>query len=73
MFLATGAALLALSRASAATRHRIATVGLATALALPALSLVLPRVPTRFLPRLGGALPAGRSTLAVVLLAAWAA
>ena len=73
VFLATAAALLALSRASAATRHRIAAVGLAAGLALPALGLVLPRVPTRFLPRLDGALPAGRSTVALVLLAIWVA
>ena len=41
---ATAVVLLALRRSSAATRHRVGTIGLGAALALPVLSLVLPRV-----------------------------
>ena len=41
---AAALAMLALRRASAATRHRVGTAGLGLALLLPALSLVLPRL-----------------------------
>jgi beta-lactamase regulating signal transducer with metallopeptidase domain/tetratricopeptide (TPR) repeat protein len=41
---ATALALLVVRRSSAATRHRVGTIGLGAALALPVLSLVLPRV-----------------------------
>lgn len=44
---ATAIAMLALRKASAATRHRVGTAGLGLALLLPVLSLVLPRVPVR--------------------------
>ena len=44
IFLVTGAALLLLHRASAATRHFVGVLGLAAALVLPVLSLALPRV-----------------------------
>ena len=72
VLLATAAALLALRRASAAVRHRVATAGLAAAVALPALALVLPKVPTRFLPRLP-VVTASRPGIALVLVALWAA
>jgi beta-lactamase regulating signal transducer with metallopeptidase domain/tetratricopeptide (TPR) repeat protein len=72
VLLATAAALLALRRASAATRHRVATAGLAAAVALPALALVLPKVPTRYLPKLPG-LPVSGPGLGFVVLALWAA
>ncbi len=45
---ATGIAMLALRKASAATRHRVGTAGLGLALLLPVLSLVLPRVTVTF-------------------------
>ena len=74
LFLATGAALFALRRAGAATRHRVATFGLGAALALPALSLVLPRIPVPLLPRLGaGAATGGSFRWTGLVLAAWAA
>ena len=41
---AASIAMLALRRASAATRHRVGTAGLGLALLLPVLSLVLPRI-----------------------------
>lgn len=72
VFLATAAAVLALSRASAATRHRVATVGLAAALALPFLELVLPKVQTRLVPRIGAAVADGGSGLGLLLAAVWA-
>src|SRR5512144_906183 len=72
VLLATAAALLALRRASAAVRHRVATAGLAAAVALPALAFVLPKVPTRFLPRLP-VVTASRPGIALVLVALWAA
>src|SRR5262249_23118452 len=69
VLLATAVALLALRRASAATRHRVAIVGLAAAVALPALAPVLPK---RCVPRLG-AVAAARPWLGLVILAGWAA
>jgi len=72
VLLATAAAVLALRRASAATRHRVATAGLAAAVALPALALVLPKVPTRYLPPLP-AVTVPRPGLGFVVLALWAA
>ncbi len=72
VLLATAAALLALERASAAIRHRVATVGLAAAVALPALALVLPKLQTRYIPRLG-AVGQARPWLGLVLVAVWAA
>jgi beta-lactamase regulating signal transducer with metallopeptidase domain/Flp pilus assembly protein TadD len=50
IFLVTGAALLLLHRASAATRHFVGVLGLASALVLPVLSLALPRVAVPLLP-----------------------
>ncbi|HKD20057.1 MAG TPA: hypothetical protein VKG23_19550, partial [Thermoanaerobaculia bacterium] len=54
LFAATAVALLALRRAGAAMRHRVATLGLAAGLVLPLLSAIVPRVPvalpTRFVP-----------------------
>ncbi len=50
IFLVTGAALLLLHRASAATRHFVGVLGLAAALVLPVLSLALPRVSVPLLP-----------------------
>jgi beta-lactamase regulating signal transducer with metallopeptidase domain/tetratricopeptide (TPR) repeat protein len=54
LFAATAVALLALRHAGAATRHRVATLGLCAGLVLPLLSAVLPRVPValpaRFVP-----------------------
>ncbi len=52
IFLVTGAALLLLHRASAATRHFVGVFGLAAALILPVLSLALPRVAVPLLPDL---------------------
>ena len=52
IFLVTGAALLLLHRASAATRHLVGVLGLAAALVLPVLSLALPRVAVPLLPDL---------------------
>jgi len=45
---AASIAMLALRRASAATRHRVGTAGLGLALLLPVLSLVLPRIAVPF-------------------------
>lgn len=50
VFIVTGAALLLLHRASAATRHFVGVLGLAAALVLPILSLALPRVAVPLLP-----------------------
>src|SRR5262245_6817239 len=50
LFLVTGAALLALRRASAATRHFVAVFGLSASLLLPVFSLALPRVRMPLLP-----------------------
>ncbi len=72
VLLATAAALLALRRASPAVRHRVATAGLAAAVALPALALVMPKVPTRYLPKLPD-VTASRPGIGFVLLALWAA
>jgi len=72
LLLATGAALFALRRAGAATRHRVATVGLGAALALPVLSLALPRIPVSLLPRLDPGVSAGPGWRAV-LFGLWAA
>ena len=52
IFLVTGAALLLLHRATAATRHFVGVLGLAAALVLPVLSLALPRVSIPLLPDL---------------------
>ena len=73
LFLATGAALLLLRRASAATRHRVGTLGLAAALALPVLSLALPRIALPFLPRVAAAGGSGMAGWKPLLLALWAA
>ena len=72
VLLATAGALLALRRASAATRHRVATAGLAAAVALPALALVLPKVPTRYLPPLPS-VPVSRPGIGLLLVALWTA
>ncbi len=72
VLLATALALLALRRASAATRHRLATAGLAAAVALPALALVLPKVPTRYLPKLPAVAASGPG-FGLLLVALWAA
>jgi beta-lactamase regulating signal transducer with metallopeptidase domain/tetratricopeptide (TPR) repeat protein len=50
LFLLTGAALLALRKASAATRHFVGVLGLSTSLLLPLLSFALPRIPVPLLP-----------------------
>jgi beta-lactamase regulating signal transducer with metallopeptidase domain len=55
--LATGAAVAALHRASAATRHAVWTMGMSSALALPGLSRVLPGWNVALIPA-GGAKPA---------------
>src|SRR5215470_1578765 len=72
VLLATSAAVLALRRASAATRHRVATAGLAAAVALPVLALVLPKVPTRYLPALP-AVSVSRPGVGLALAVLWAA
>jgi beta-lactamase regulating signal transducer with metallopeptidase domain/tetratricopeptide (TPR) repeat protein len=59
LFAVTGLALFALRRAPAAARHLVATAGLAAALALPLLTLALPRVAMPVLP--GLALPTAES------------
>src|SRR5437867_1734920 len=50
IFFATGAALFALRRSSAATRHFVGTFGLAAALLLPVLPFALPRFSVPLLP-----------------------
>jgi beta-lactamase regulating signal transducer with metallopeptidase domain/tetratricopeptide (TPR) repeat protein len=70
LFAATAVALLALRRASAATRHRVATVGLAAGLVLPLLSAVLPRVPVALPARLVPSAPVGSRTQ-LLLLGLW--
>ncbi|MFY9551431.1 MAG: M56 family metallopeptidase, partial [Thermoanaerobaculia bacterium] len=50
LFLVTGGALLALRKASAATRHFVGVFGLTASLLLPILSLALPRIPLPLLP-----------------------
>jgi hypothetical protein len=50
LFLLTGAALLALRKASAATRHFVGVLGLSASLLLPLLSFALPRIPVPLLP-----------------------
>jgi len=72
LFVATGAALLLLRRSSAAARHRVATLGLAAGLALPVLTLVLPRVEVSLLPRLAAG-SAATSRSGLLLLGLWAA
>jgi len=72
VFLVTIAALFALRRSSAATRHRVAVAGLAAALALPLLSFLLPRVAVPAIPRLTTGARAAVSTWTVPLLALWA-
>lgn len=54
----TGLAAAALTRSSAAFRHLVLTLGLAGTLALPVLSLVLPRWDVPLLPRRGTPVPA---------------
>lgn len=73
LFAATGAALFALRRAGAATRHRIATLGLGGALALPVLSLALPRIPISLLPGVAGGGSAARPGYRALVLGLWAA
>ena len=70
LFAATAVALLALRRAGAAARHRVATIGLAAGLVLPLLSLVLPRVPVTLPARLVPSV-AGGSRGAFLLLSLW--
>ncbi|MGH9399736.1 MAG: hypothetical protein ACRD00_05165, partial [Thermoanaerobaculia bacterium] len=55
VFAAAEIALAMLRRAPAATRHFVATAGLVAALALPLLSVALPRVPLPVLPSLPAA------------------
>ncbi len=50
VFLVTGAALLLLRRASAATRHRVGTFGLGAALLLPLLTTAVPQISVPILP-----------------------
>jgi len=50
LFLITGAALLVLRRASAATRHFVGVLGLSASLLLPLLSFALPRIAVPVLP-----------------------
>ncbi len=57
VFLATGAVLLLMRRASAATRHRVGTFGLGAALLLPLLSAALPQVTVPILPDVRPAAP----------------
>ncbi len=68
LFAATAAALLVLRRGGAATRHRVATLGLAAGLLLPVLSLALPRIPVALLSRFASsaARPGGGRWLVVV-------
>jgi beta-lactamase regulating signal transducer with metallopeptidase domain/Flp pilus assembly protein TadD len=70
LFLLAGAALLLLRRSGAAARHRVATAGLAAALALPVLSATLPPISVA-LPRLAMAQP--RFGFAATLLVLWTA
>jgi tetratricopeptide (TPR) repeat protein/beta-lactamase regulating signal transducer with metallopeptidase domain len=70
LFAATAVALVALRRAGAAARHRVATIGLAAGLVLPLLSLVLPRVPVTLPARLVPSV-AGGSRGAFLLLSLW--
>lgn len=70
LFAATAAALFALRRASAATRHRVATLGLAAGILLPLVSLALPRIPVALLSRFasdGAAAAPGRGLWLVAL------
>src|SRR5262252_759260 len=69
LFALTGLALLALRRADAAARHRVATLGLAAGLVLPLLSLLVPHIPIRGLSSLPTA-ALGRT--APLLMALWA-
>lgn len=73
IFAATGAALYALRRGSATTRHGVGTLGLGAALALPVLSVVLPRVSvpllSPFAARVG---PAGTPAWVRMALLFWA-
>ncbi|HTR03416.1 MAG TPA: M56 family metallopeptidase [Thermoanaerobaculia bacterium] len=73
VFLVTIAALFALRRSSAATRHRVAVAGLGAALALPLLSFLLPHVSVPALPRLTTGARAAVSGWTVPLLAFWVA
>jgi len=50
LFLLTGAALLALRKASAATRHFVGVLGLSASLLLPLLSFALPRIAVPLIP-----------------------
>jgi beta-lactamase regulating signal transducer with metallopeptidase domain/tetratricopeptide (TPR) repeat protein len=70
LFAATAVALFALRRAGAATRHRVATLGLSAGLVLPLLSAVLPRVPVALPARLMPAVSVG-SRGAFLLLSLW--
>ncbi|HEY1433900.1 MAG TPA: M56 family metallopeptidase, partial [Thermoanaerobaculia bacterium] len=73
LFLATGAALFLLRRSAAATRHRVGTIGLGAALALPVLSLALPRVALPVLPRVGALAGPAVTGWNTILLAFWIA
>jgi beta-lactamase regulating signal transducer with metallopeptidase domain/tetratricopeptide (TPR) repeat protein len=74
IFAVTAAVLFALRGASAATRHRIGTFGLAAALVLPLLSLALPRIAVPVLPALASfAGASSRLPWAAILLGLWAA
>ena len=57
VFLATGAVLFLMRRASAATRHRVGIFGLGAALLLPLLSAALPQVTVPILPDIRPAAP----------------
>ncbi len=73
IFAATSVALFVLRRGSATTRHGVGMLGLAAALALPILSLALPRISVPVLPHLAVVRAGTVPNWTPVALLAWAA